>query len=183
MFLNINGFSPIHRTHHYFKNQYIDTSSSMFKQFCLSLIGTVNYTNTGFRIFWCYIFSTAITNHRVFFAGRRRWTSSVSRRWIFRIGWIGVVGLWMRQNRRARCVREGVLVHRLDQSNHQRKQFVILDCRTLKGRKNENYRNSSGFRSHIHRLFIYLFIIYFILCFCRFNKNDEHNMFLFRFKM
>lgn len=59
------------------------------------------------------------------FTGRRRRAFGVSRRRIFRISRSGVLGFRMRQNRRTGRVREGVIVYRLDQSNHQREQFVI----------------------------------------------------------
>lgn len=129
-------------------------------------------------------FFDGVNESLIVFTGRRRWTSGVSRWWIFRISRIGVMGLWMRQDRRARCVRKSVIVYRLDQSNHQRKQLVILTRKYVDmEKKRKKWKLPNLVRIQI-KFIDYIFIYYlFCICFCEFNKDDENNIFLFKSKM
>ena len=62
----------------------------------------------------------------LFCAGRRRRSLGLRRHRVLRAHRVGLVGLRVRPERRARRLRQDFVVHRMDQPDHQRQQLVKI---------------------------------------------------------
>lgn len=80
------------------------------------------FNNMRTWVAWYWVQSDG--ESKLCFTGRWRWPPGLSGWWLLWASRLGVMGFWLWESRRSRCVCQSIVVHRMDQPNHQCEQLV-----------------------------------------------------------